>query len=179
MIPGFVLAGGRSSRMGRDKALLPLEGEPLALRVAAVLRAAGCAPVALVGRQTALWELGLPVVAEPETGDRHPLLGLAAALASLPGGLCLVCPCDLVGLRPEHVRALLARGGPCVARTGGRIHPLLAVLDAAEAPRAAALASSGAGAHALTGGLEPVDLPPEALHDANRPEDLPDGAALR
>ena len=37
---GFVLTGGRSSRMGRDKALLPIEGSPLVERTAERVRAA-------------------------------------------------------------------------------------------------------------------------------------------
>lgn len=167
--------------MGRDKALLCLDGEPMARRLARVLTLAGCAPVALVGRQPALATLGVPVVTEPgaEADDRHPLLGVAAALRAAGSGLALLCPCDLPGLRPEHVRALIDLGRPCVARAAGRIHPLLAVLRAEDADRAAALASRGAGAHALTGGLEAVDLPEDALLDANRPEDLPDPTQVR
>ncbi|HJR26495.1 MAG TPA: NTP transferase domain-containing protein, partial [Acidimicrobiales bacterium] len=46
MIPpftGVVLCGGRSTRMGRDKALLELHGVPMARRVADALTAAGAA----------------------------------------------------------------------------------------------------------------------------------------
>lgn len=182
---GFVLAGGRSLRMGTDKALILLDGEPLGRRLARMLAEVGCDPVWLVGRQPELRALGLPVVAEPGApeDDRHPLWGVAAALRAAaardPEGLALICPCDLTGLRPEHLRLLLARGGPCVARAGGRIHPLLALLPAALAERAETLAAEGAAAHALSAGLDPVDLPEEALHDSNRPEDLPPGARVR
>lgn len=165
--------------MGRDKALLPLDGVPLAARTALVLRAGGCEPVMVVGRRPELRALGLPVLFEPGFGGEtpeerghHPLLGLATALASLTEGLALVAPCDLVGLRAEHVALLLAVGCPCVARAGGRVHPLLAVLSVHDAARAAALAAEDGSAFALTGGLFPVDLPERALHDANRPEDL-------
>ena len=43
--PGFILAGGRSSRFGAEKACHPVEGIPMALRVAAAMRGAGAAPI--------------------------------------------------------------------------------------------------------------------------------------
>ena len=46
---GAVLTGGRSSRMGRDKATLPVDGVPMAARVADALRRAGAEPVLAVG----------------------------------------------------------------------------------------------------------------------------------
>ena len=65
---GAVLTGGRSSRMGRDKATLPVDGVPMAARVADALRRAGAEPVLAVGGdQAALEALGLTWVA-----DRHP-----------------------------------------------------------------------------------------------------------
>ena len=52
---GAVLTGGRSSRMGQDKATLPVDGVPMAARVAGALRRAGAEPVLAVGGdQTAL-----------------------------------------------------------------------------------------------------------------------------
>jgi len=45
---GWVLTGGRSSRMGVDKALVPIDGQPLALRVAVEV-AKVCSSVSLVG----------------------------------------------------------------------------------------------------------------------------------
>lgn len=175
---GYVLAGGQSRRMGQDKALILVDGEALGARLARVLRLGGCPRVTLVGRQAALATLGLPVIAEEEGRDFHPLWGVAAALRASEG-LALICPCDLVGLLPQHVALLLAAGGPCVARAEDRIHPLLAVLPADQADRAAALAAEGASAHALTAALPPVALPAAALWDANRPEDLPVRSLLR
>lgn len=179
-VQAFVLAGGHSRRMGQDKALTPWRGQALAGHVAAALAAGGCAPVSLVGRQPGLAALGLPVLAEPEEGGLHPLFGVAAALdVSRESPLVLICPCDLPQLEAGHVAALLAVGAPCVARAAGRVHPLLAVLDPALAPRARALALAGGSARELCASLRPVDLPEAALLDANRPTDLPPARALR
>ena len=58
---GFVLAGGRSSRMGRDKALLPLDGHTLVDHIAGLVqRAAG--NVTLIGPPERYATLGYPVI---------------------------------------------------------------------------------------------------------------------
>ncbi|MFZ5481013.1 MAG: molybdenum cofactor guanylyltransferase [Myxococcota bacterium] len=101
---GNVLAGGLSSRFGSDKAVHLVDGEPMAVRVARVLAEAGLAP-RLVAR--APRGLGLPELIEPD-GPRHPLWGVAAALADGDG---FFTPVDLVDLRVEQVRALLAARG--------------------------------------------------------------------
>ena len=46
---GVVLTGGASRRMGRDKALLPVDGVPMAVRVATAMIAAGAHPVVALG----------------------------------------------------------------------------------------------------------------------------------
>jgi molybdopterin-guanine dinucleotide biosynthesis protein A len=126
---GNILAGGRSSRFGSDKALFPVEGVPMAVRIADVLREAGLSP-RLVSR--AHRPLGLPELIEPD-GPRHPLWGVAAALAD---GDAFFTPVDLVDLRVEQVRALL------LARGRARGQPLLGFFPMAmrEALRDAALA---------------------------------------
>ncbi len=48
LVPGLVLAGGRSSRMGRPKALLPAGAETFVGRIVRTLRDAGVAQVVVV-----------------------------------------------------------------------------------------------------------------------------------
>ena len=55
MTAGAVLCGGRSSRMGTDKAFVELAGVAMVQRVAAALATAGCAPVVLVGGDRCCW----------------------------------------------------------------------------------------------------------------------------
>jgi len=157
--------------MGRDKALMMHEGVPLALRMARVLASAGCAPVSIVGRQEGLRELGLPVVVEPEHPGHHPLFGVAAALAhARPADFALVCPCDLVDLRPSTVAQLL-RQRPCVA-IGARRQPLLAVWPTAAYVEVLEGARQGRSAHALSRELPTVDVTEADLRNANSPQDL-------
>ncbi len=91
-ISGFVLAGGRSSRMGRDKAWLELAGKPLVEHAVTKLRRI-CAQVAVLSSRGEL-ERFAPVV-----GDRHPgcgpMGGLEAALSHASHDWSLVLPVDV------------------------------------------------------------------------------------
>ena len=81
-LAGAVLVGGRSSRMGTDKALMEVEGVPMAARVATALADGGCEPVVLVGGEAATYgRLGLPVVPDLFGAHRGPAAGVHAALA--------------------------------------------------------------------------------------------------
>ncbi len=168
MIPGFVLAGGASRRMGRDKALLPLRGEPLAARAARILSEAGCAPVTLIGNQPGLTMLGWPVLREQD-GDHHPLRGVAAGLSSTNADLVLFSPCDLSALTAAAVRILHAHGAPCWVAG----QPLLCVLSAGWAESAARQAAVGGSVRDFVAALPSIPLPEEVLVNLNRPEQLP------
>ncbi len=74
---GFVLAGGRSRRMGAEKALLPFGGRPLIEHALAVLAGAGLR-AAIAGARPGLSQYA-PVVADEQEG-RGPLAGICAAL---------------------------------------------------------------------------------------------------
>jgi molybdopterin-guanine dinucleotide biosynthesis protein A len=78
-VAAFVLAGGQSSRMGRDKALVELAGQPLIAHALGVLRGAGLEPK-IAGARTDLQSYA-PVIADTAQ-DRGPLAGICAALAS-------------------------------------------------------------------------------------------------
>ena len=169
---GFVLCGGRSTRMGRDKALLTIEGVPLAARTAHTLGVAGCKPVSLVGRQPALSALGFPVVSEGPVDFHHPLLGVATALKTAITEQVLIAPCDLVGLDPSHIQALIAFGAPCVAGVNGRPHPLLCVLSRGMGARALQCAQASLSARGFVDELPVIHLPNPPITDANCPLDL-------
>ncbi|WP_448365757.1 molybdenum cofactor guanylyltransferase [Fluviibacter phosphoraccumulans] len=77
-IIGIVLAGGRSSRMGIDKATLRIEGETLLLRMKRVLSAAGCTQVMLSGHGRDDWhENAIP----DQLSNTGPVGGIISALS--------------------------------------------------------------------------------------------------
>lgn len=90
---GFVLAGGQSSRMGREKALLPWQGRTLVENALAILREAGL-PAAIAGARASGLAAFAPVVPDAEPG-LGPLAGLCAALASAPAHWAVFLPVDV------------------------------------------------------------------------------------
>jgi len=110
---GIVLAGGLSSRMGRDKALLPWRGKPLLLHMRDLLIAAGADPVRISGDYPA--HGGLPD-AVPRCG---PLGGLHTAIAHLPDGPAWVVPVDMPRLDVALLQQLRdAPPAPCAVFAG-------------------------------------------------------------
>lgn len=134
---GAVLAGGRSQRMGRDKALIRVEGETLLARQVRLLRSAGASEVLLnqhPDRPRPESELppGLRLVWDaPPHLESGPLAGLAAVLQAAQSDLVAVTAVDLPALTPDWWRRLLARAAPAVGvvgqRPGGFFEPLAAI----------------------------------------------------
>lgn len=122
---GVVLAGGRGSRLGGEKAGLELAGRPLAHYALAALEAAGLEAFLCAKPGQELPPLGVPVLPEPES-PRHPLCGVVAALRELERPVVAVA-CDLPLLAPELLEALAAAPEPLVVPApGGRPQPLAA-----------------------------------------------------
>ncbi len=180
---GAVLAGGASRRMGRDKALMPVRGRPMACIVADVLREAGAAEVVVVGGdRPALTRLGLDVRADRWPGE-GPLGGLLTALAEAAHDLVVVLACDLPRAAPQGVAEVLAplvadeRLGAVVPVTD-RLEPLFAAYrrSVAAAVLADAFASGSRSIHRALAevAVRTVRLSdPTWLHNANTPADLP------
>src|SRR5271155_912558 len=106
-VAGFILAGGESSRMGRDKALLELNGEPMILRAARLVETVAANPV-IVGVPERFSALGLEVIADdwPAAG---PLGGIATALRASRARWNLIVACDLPYLTKEWLEFVVAR----------------------------------------------------------------------
>lgn len=130
-VSGFVLAGGRSKRMGREKALLPYRGSTLVEHVASAVREA-TGSVALIGDPAKFGHLGLPVIPDaiPSCG---PASGIYTALEATQADWNLIVACDMPGISSGILRELVRRAetaeSNCVAAAapGGEPEPLCAV----------------------------------------------------
>jgi molybdopterin-guanine dinucleotide biosynthesis protein A len=136
-----VQAGGRSSRMGRDKALIPLGGIPLIEHV--LRRTAGLAEEVLIttNRPTDFAYLGVRLVLDREPGV-GALPGLLTALEAAHGETVLLLACDLPFVcRPllEHLLSRAAEAQMVVPQWNDNLEPLHAVYSrsCANAVRAA------------------------------------------
>lgn len=144
----LLLAGGRSSRMGRDKALLPhpVSGLPLLAHQAALLRSLpGCGELLLSAPAERAY--GLPDARRIDdlSPDAGPLGGVAAGLAVAAHPRVLVLAVDLPFVTREFLGRLLALAddahGAAPRHPGGAFDPLCAVYSKTHhAPALAALA---------------------------------------
>lgn len=198
---GIVLAGGRSSRFGRDKLVEPIDGQPLLWRPIRALAAAGCADIVVVigpeaGESALPPELGSIVrfARDPEPFG-GPLVGLRAGLAASGAVRVVVAAGDQPGLRPELLRLIRAAADDVPLRPAAVVlvdqagvrRPLPCGLD-----RRLALAAAdvllAAGERRLRAVLDRLDVvalePPTWLpldpdadwtRDIDAPEDLPSG----
>jgi molybdenum cofactor guanylyltransferase len=115
-LTAMVLAGGKSSRMGQDKALIPIQGVPLLQRVCGI--AQSCADVVYIvtpwpERYQDLLLPGCQFIREvPLSGDplaHGPLVGFAQGLAEVETEWVLLLACDLPRLRVEVLQDWVTR----------------------------------------------------------------------
>ncbi len=99
-IAGVVLTGGKSSRMGQDKAGLLYEGRSLQDRAEEALRAASVATVCVSG----------PGGIADDVPGCGPLAGIAATMKALRGRFthALYVPVDMPGMTAEPLQRLIA-----------------------------------------------------------------------
>lgn len=129
-LAAFILAGGKSTRMGTDKALVRLRGRTL-LDLALETARSVATKVAIVGSSTK-FSAHAPVI-EDIFPDCGPLGGIHAALQSSTSDLNLILGVDLPLVTPQLLEFLLSKaaGSPAalvtVPRTIRGWQPLCAV----------------------------------------------------
>jgi molybdenum cofactor guanylyltransferase len=138
-VTGFILAGGKSTRMGADKAFVTLDGRTLLERALELARSV-TRDVRIVG-DPAKFRLFAPVV-EDRFRDCGPLAGIHAALRASPTELNLILAVDVPWVTPSLLQYMImhaenSAATATVPRTNGGWQPLCAVYrrqfaDAAE-----------------------------------------------
>jgi molybdopterin-guanine dinucleotide biosynthesis protein A len=139
-----LLAGGKSSRMGRDKAFLEIAGEPLWQRQLATLRHLAPEQLMVSGPGREEWS-EYEIVAD-ECADAGPLAGLAAALRKCATPRLVVLAIDLPEMTTDFLRSLLhlcSDHQGVVPRRSDRFEPLAAVYPAGCAALAEAALRDG------------------------------------
>ena len=199
-LTGVILAGGRSLRMGRDKAWLESEAQPLLLRQLGILEQAGLKNMAVAAGPENRPPLPPTPASIPLLRDRFtdlgPLAGVEAGLgwahAQFPNGWTLLVAVDLPELSVEWLQQLIARIAPdkgCVPIYQGRLEPLAAIYpnlawtiarEHLETQKASVQAFCRRGLE--TGWMSPWELSDQdhrALTNWNTPSDWPVAQAQR
>lgn len=172
----IILAGGRSSRMGQDKALLQLSGQSQLSRSVALAKAAGCDQILISRNQP-----GFIYDLFPGAG---PLAGIQAALLQVHAPRCLLLPVDTPLLEPQLLALLWqypcasfeASPLPAVIPNNSAVrHWLLQQLQQAASQNNAASEASGAALSVTAllrycGGHTLPCPAPDALLNTNTPE---------
>jgi molybdopterin-guanine dinucleotide biosynthesis protein A len=128
-LSAFVLAGGRSSRLGRDKALVTL-GDRNFLQIALDNARAVCPAPIIVGASSLYAEFG--EVIEDRIPGCGPLGGIHAALSATTSDLNLVLSVDMPLMDSNFLKWLAKQAAETTASvtvplSGGRLQPLCAV----------------------------------------------------
>lgn len=125
-----IIAGGKSSRMGRDKAMLPVDGKPMAQLLVDRFRADGFAVALSVARKGQF-----PIEGAAELTDAFPgmgpLNGIVAAFSETDAQQILLVAADMPKAAPALARRLEALRGDCdacvIRRGNGTVETLFGI----------------------------------------------------
>jgi molybdopterin-guanine dinucleotide biosynthesis protein A len=171
-VTGVLLVGGASSRFGSPKALVPFEGEELAVRAFRLLEETFGIAIA-VGKDDD--DLDFPFPVEDDGRDeRAAIIGVVGALRLAPTDISVVLPTDMPFVTGELLRSLAAaaqQGDAAIVPTG----PLPGAYRRSALPVLERRIERGdlalwAAAEEL--GAKVVEAVPEELRNVNTPADL-------
>jgi molybdopterin-guanine dinucleotide biosynthesis protein A len=191
----IVLVGGRSSRMGRPKAWLDLEGAPLLARVVEQVRTWSDEIVLIAAPEQDLPPLAgtPPRILHDDHPGAGPLPALAVGLEAVRASWALLLACDAPLVRTSVVARLAAERGTEVDAVvpiwDGRPQPLVALYRRALAPHVRTLVAAGERRmHVLAAEprvtripeetLRPLDPTGESFRTVNTPEEFAAAAAI-
>lgn len=180
-LSAVILAGGKSSRFGKDKAGMEISGERVLDRLIELVKGFPFRAVAVVFAATQ--EMDLPpsiTILRDDQEGLGPIGGLATAMRHLPGGI-LVTACDMPLVSSPLVKWLLdhydANADAVIARHQGGVEPLFGIYEKSFLPAMEEAIKSGRYAlHVLleAANVRFVDAPDrfgDEFVNVNTPED--------
>ena len=184
-VSAFVLAGGRSSRMGTDKAFVEFQGRTLLDRALSLVTVI-TPRVYILGNRAVFGAFG--DVVEDQYPNHGPLGGIHAALRASASDLNLFLAMDMPFVQERFLKYLVSEAEKCdaqatVPRAAGNWQPLCAVYRKAFADLAEPALQSGRNKIDLLfrevpvrvieeDELEKAGFAPELFRNLNTPEDL-------
>ena len=144
-VSGAILAGGRSRRMGRDKAWIPFDGRPLIAVVIGILRPLFAELVVVAADARPYAGLGIPVHTDQHPGQ-GPLAAIGTALRESHARRAFCLGCDMPFACPSLIAYLCEMATDAdvvVPRTSKGYEPLHAVYDQSCLPRLDEMLSAG------------------------------------
>lgn len=132
-LSGIILAGGKSSRFGKDKSRLELAGRRVVEKLLEVLGQFPFQRLAVVTARgkAESWPEGIEILPDDQEG-LGPIGGITTALRHLPGGV-LVAACDMPLISAPLVEWLLDQYDPqadaVIPRHPGGIEPLFSIYE--------------------------------------------------
>ena len=128
-ISGAILAGGKSTRMGTDKAFLMLQGQAFINIIVEKFKKLFKTVFIVADEQKKFIQAGVPVIPDiyKECG---PLGGIHAALRYSPASHIFIAPCDTPLISTDLIQYLITSAKPneiTIGQANERIHPLFGV----------------------------------------------------
>ncbi|MFZ3579339.1 molybdenum cofactor guanylyltransferase [Virgibacillus sp. DJP39] len=121
-----ILAGGHSSRMGMNKALLPIRNKPVIEKIVGELGSIGDRTIINSNQPSTYTYLGFPVIKDNYV-DQGPLAGMEAAMSHVDANVFIISACDTPFVKKEvylHLLDQLNGFDAVVPIYKGKIHPL-------------------------------------------------------
>lgn len=175
----IVMAGGRSSRMGRDKSLLKIDDSSLLERICRQLNPLFEEILISGGDEKRLSFLNRKIIPD-RTAGRGPLMGIVSAVSASSFDLNMIVACDIPDLDLELIEQMMDRGETWDAviprNADGSIEPLFGVYNKSILPEMERVLAAGENkidAAFINARVRYVELSPEqAIKNINTRDDL-------
>jgi molybdenum cofactor guanylyltransferase len=169
-LDAYILCGGQSKRMGKEKANVPYMGQTFAEHIGQKLQS-HFERIFVVSKKHQEIQTQFKCIYD-EHDEHHPLWGISAAMNHSNHEYVFVVPCDIIKLEETDVLKILSSKPPCYSYDGKQIQPLLGVYPKEWASRTENAAANNLSVRKWSMDAQPVMLNSISLFNANHPWDI-------